>query len=1063
MRTALTNLMTRRRTLLLVLLAALAASTAAWSYWAAKSSGSASGHVASLTAPSIGSAVPGGGQVTLSWSTVAAPGAGAVSYYVRRDGGSASSACPSPAAPATQTSCTDAGVPIGNHSYTVTAVWHSWTATSSAGSAQVLTGAATHLVLAPATTTPPAGAGDNLTITAKDASNNTVTSYTGTKNLTFSGASTIAGFRPLVTANNGTAIAFGSSEPISFSSGVASGSAQGGGAMTLYKAETASVKVSDGTIDNGSGTSVTVAPAAAASFALTTPSTQNAGSAFSETLTAKDAYGNTATGFSGKQAISFSGPSSSPSGKAPSYPASVLFSSGVGTGSITLYDADEGTTLSAVQGSISGSSESFAVNPLTAASFALASPGPQTAGTPFSQTITARDTYGNSATSYAGTKTLSFSGPSNSPNGKFAPSYSSPVSFGAGVGTASVTLYDAQTTALTATQSTLSGTSPSFTVAPSSASSFTVSTPGTQTAGSTFNVTLTAKDAYGNTATGFEGAEPIAFSGPGESPAGEAPKYPSSVTFAAGTATASITLYGAGSTTLTAKEGTIAGTSGSFTVNAKSTTTRFGVSVPASITAGTSFNTTLLAEDAYGNPTSGYSGKQTISFSGPAKSPSGKSPAYETAAFFSSGKATLATTLYDAQTTTLTATQASSSIAGESESFTVAAASPSSLSVGNPGTQSAGTAFSLTITSAKDLYGNPINGPQTLGFSGPLNAPDGTTPSYPSSATFASGEAKVTLTLSNAQTTAVKVTSGSASASSPSFTVAPAAMAALSLTAGDLTPLAGQGDELTVKAVDSFENTVTSYTGSKSLKFSGAKASGSKQPTVSNASGTPVNFEAPTSFSFAAGVAKASGSIGVMKLYAPETAHVVVSDGTFSNGSGLAVAVEGASISSLSLQNGNFGSSSKGKVEAGDSFTVTFGSAIAASSMCSLWTTNGADHALEGNGEVTVTLADGVGAADDTLSVSANKCTFHFGTIDLGSGGYVSSGSATFSGSGSNKSTVEYRASSHTLTIELGTKGGSGTVKQVSSSAATLTPDANLTDEFGNTFPAFATSTTQQF
>ena len=45
-------------------------------------------------------------------------------------------------------------------------------------------------VLAASTTTPTAG-GDNLTITAEDASNNTVTSYAGSKGLTFAGASTI--------------------------------------------------------------------------------------------------------------------------------------------------------------------------------------------------------------------------------------------------------------------------------------------------------------------------------------------------------------------------------------------------------------------------------------------------------------------------------------------------------------------------------------------------------------------------------------------------------------------------------------------------------------------------------------------------------------------------------------------------------------------------------------------------------------------------------------------------------------------------------------------------------
>jgi hypothetical protein len=1064
MRAALTNLAARRRTLVLVLIAALAASTAAWAYWAAKSSGSASGHVGSLTAPSIGSATAGGGTVTLSWGAVTAPGAGTVSYYVRRDGGAASSACPSSSAPATQTSCTDTSVATGTHSYTVTAVWHSWTATSSSASAQVLTGAATHLVLTPATTSPTAGTGDNLTITAKDASNNTVTSYTGTMMLTFSGASTIGAFRPLVTASNGTAIAFGSSEPISFSSGVASGSAQGGGAMTLYKAETASIKVSDGAIDNGSGVTVTVAPAGADSFALGTPSTQTAGTAFSETLTAKDAYGNTATSYSGKQAVAFSGPSSSPSGKAPSYPATVSFSAGAGTATpITLYDADEGATLSASQGAISGSSASFAVNPTTATGFALASVGTQTAGVSFSETITARDTYGNTATGYNGKGTVAFSGPSSSPSGK-APSYPSPVSFNAGIATATpITLYDAQTTTLTATQSTLSGTSPSFSVAAATAGSFTVPTPSTQTAGSAFNLTLTAKDAYGNTATSYEGPKTLAFSGPTESPAGEAPKYPGSVTFAAGSATVAITLFDAGSTTLTAKDGTITGSTGNFTVNAKSTTTQFGVSVPASVSAGTAFNATLTAEDTYGNTTSGYTGNRTIAFSGPAKSPSGKSPSYDTSLFFSSGKTTETATLYDAQTTTLVAKESFGSISGESESFAVASASPSSFGVATPGTQAAGTAFSLTITGAKDSFGNLVGGTQTVGFSGPSSAPDGTTPSYPSSATFTAGEAKAAVTLSDAQTTSVKVTSGSASATSSSFTVGPATMTALSLTAGDSTLFAGQGDELTIKAVDTFENTVTSYTGPQTLWFSGAKASGVKAPTVSNSSGTPVPFESPTTIAFAAGVAKTSGTSGLMKLYTVETAHVAVSDHMVSSGSGLPITVEATLISSLTLSNAG-GFSGKGKIESGDSFAVKLGAPLAVNSVCSLWSGNTTNHSLSGNNEVTVTIVDGTGATHDSVTVGASKCTLHLGTIDLGSSAYVSGGNATFTGTGSNASSVEYKASTNTLEVELGgTKGGLGKVAQVSSSAATLTPDTNLTDEFGNVFPAFTTATTSEF
>jgi hypothetical protein len=137
MRTALTNLVTRRRTLVLVLIAALAASTAAWAYWAASSSGSATGKVGALSAPALSSATGGAESATLGWSSVSAPGSGAVKYYVSRDGSSPGGSCPGSSAPSTVTSCTDTGVSPGSHSYTVTAVWRSWSATSSPRSASV--------------------------------------------------------------------------------------------------------------------------------------------------------------------------------------------------------------------------------------------------------------------------------------------------------------------------------------------------------------------------------------------------------------------------------------------------------------------------------------------------------------------------------------------------------------------------------------------------------------------------------------------------------------------------------------------------------------------------------------------------------------------------------------------------------------------------------------------------------------------------------------------------------------------------------------------------------------
>jgi hypothetical protein len=88
--------------------------------------------------------------------------------------------------------------------------------------------------------------------------------------------------------------------------------------------------------------------------------------------------------------------------------------------------------------------------PLT---FAVTAPaGNKTAGTAFNLTITAQ-TGGVTDSTYTGTHTLSFSGPGNAAGGQ-APAYPANVSFTGGVGTASVTLYKAETPTLTVSEAT---------------------------------------------------------------------------------------------------------------------------------------------------------------------------------------------------------------------------------------------------------------------------------------------------------------------------------------------------------------------------------------------------------------------------------------------------------------------------------------------------------------------------------------------------------------------------------------------------------------------------------
>ncbi len=73
------------------------------------------------------------------------------------------------------------------------------------GNVSIVAGGATRLVIA-GVPSMLAGGSQNLTIRAKDAVGNTVTTYTGSKNLTYSGAdSSLSGSAPTVTSNSGTA------------------------------------------------------------------------------------------------------------------------------------------------------------------------------------------------------------------------------------------------------------------------------------------------------------------------------------------------------------------------------------------------------------------------------------------------------------------------------------------------------------------------------------------------------------------------------------------------------------------------------------------------------------------------------------------------------------------------------------------------------------------------------------------------------------------------------------------------------------------------------------------
>jgi hypothetical protein len=194
--------------------------------------------------------------------------------------------------------------------YTGNATTGTFTATSATGgytgtsnSVVIQSGGATKLVIT-GSGSQTAGTTQNVTITAKDAVGNTATSYTGDKSITFSGAnsSTNPVTAPTVTDKNGSAVAFGTATTITFTNGVATVSGSNNGVMTLYRAESATVSVTDGTISSTGADrlSVTVSAAVMNKFAINLTSPQTNGITFTgtNTITAQDAYGNTRTDFS---------------------------------------------------------------------------------------------------------------------------------------------------------------------------------------------------------------------------------------------------------------------------------------------------------------------------------------------------------------------------------------------------------------------------------------------------------------------------------------------------------------------------------------------------------------------------------------------------------------------------------------------------------------------------------------------------------------------------------------------------------------------------------------------
>ncbi len=867
---------------------AIAAAGTAVAYFTTTGTGeSAPTGISQLAKPTIVTATPAaGGTVALSWGAITPPGSGTVTYSVSRDGKSADGTC----APALSVvTCIDSGLEPGTYTYVVTAKWRSWSTISSSKAATITVGPADHFVLGATTLTPTAGAADNLTITAKDASGSTVTTYVNSHSLTFSGASSSPnGTGPTVANSAGTATAFGSATALTFTAGVASVSSSKNGAMKLYASGNAEIEASDGTISTAAPLEVTVAPATAAKFVLAaTSTTPAAGETDNLTVTAQDTYGNVATAYTGSHNLTFSGAATSPGGNVPTVANSsgaainfgtataLTFTSGVAAvsssknGAMKLYKA-ESPSIAVSDGTISSAAAlAVTVAPVAAAKFVLtATTTTPTAGETDNLTVSAQDTYGNTATSYGGSHSLTFSGASSSPSGTVptvsnsagtdtAFGGSTAIGFSAGVATVTgakngaMKLYKVGATSLQATDGTLlTPTALIVTVAPATASKFTLSASVTAlTAGGSSNLTTTALDAYGNTATAYTGSHNLTFSGAATvgtnkptvaNSSGTATAFgtATAITFTSGVATVTsskngvMKLYASGEADIEATDGSISTTAPVEVTVAPTTAAKFVLTAASTTpTAGETDSLTTTAQDTYGNTATAYTGSHSLTFSGASASPSGAAP-----------------TVSD-----------------------------------STGTETAyGSATAIEFSAGVATVNGAKNGATKLYKSG---------------------------------STSLKVTDGTLlTPVALVVTVAPATAVKFSLSASATSLVAGGSSNLTTTAQDIYGNTATAYTGSHSLTFSGASASpNATPPTVANSAGTAISFGSATALTFTAGVAAVSSSKnGLMKLYRAESPSITVSDGSISSATPVAATVTPTSASRWALTNINISAGSLG-------------------------------------------------------------------------------------------------------------------------------------------------------
>jgi len=388
-----------------------------------------------------------------------------------------------------------------------------------------------------------------------------------------------------------------------------------------------------------------------------------------------------------------------------------------------------------------------------------------------------------------------------------------------------------------------SATSEAFAVTSAPATTIQVSndvTPSVAAGSSVGNITLVAKDTYGNIATGHTQAitASLQTNPTGATLSGTTTLTPSGGTYAWNDL--SIDKAGTGYV-LGFSDGTITATSSTIMVSPGSATSLVVTSQPASTQAGNSIGTLqVTAKDAFGNIATGYAGSLTASLS---SNPGNATLTGTLTVSPVAGVFTIPNLSLNKVGTGYTLLFTSGSLNVASAAFNITHNSATGLAIIDPpGSAVAGSSLGTIRVAAVDNYGNTATG-----YTDPLIASIrtnpgsaslfGTTSVSPASGIYTLSDLNIRVAASGYQ---LGFDSGSLTpVTSSLFAIGPSAASSIELTSGPSgTPAGSSIGPLGLRVRDSYGNTVTGYSSNLTVSLS---ANPTSTALLGTTSVSPVN------------------------------------------------------------------------------------------------------------------------------------------------------------------------------------------------------------------------------